>query len=169
MDSGAKEVKSELSRGSIFSMYLPASDAQEEEASPSFAPVESVRKGRILLMDDEEIVRMVASMMVKSLGHDITCTENGENAIAKFSEAMSSGRPFDVVILDLTVKGNMGGAQAAVELRQIDPAVKIIVSSGYSDSAAVSSYRSYGFAASLNKPYTIETLRDTLNNVLRRS
>jgi two-component system cell cycle sensor histidine kinase/response regulator CckA len=166
---GAMEVKSELSRGSIFSIYLPASDAQEEETSPSFAPVESVRKGRILLMDDEEIVRIVASMMVKSLGHDITCTENGENAIEKFSEAMRSGRPFDVVILDLTVKGNMGGAQAAVELRQIDPAVKIIVSSGYSDSAAVSSYRSYGFAASLNKPYTIETLRDTLNNMLRRS
>ncbi len=120
-------------------------------------------------MDDEEIVRLVATMMLKSLGHDVTCVENGEEAVEIFQDAVKSGRPFDVVILDLTVKGSMGGEQAAIKLHEIDPAIKLIVSSGYSENAVLSNYQAYGFAAYLDKPYTVEALRDCLNDLLSQS
>jgi CheY-like chemotaxis protein len=120
-------------------------------------------------MEDERIVRDIARQMIETLGHSVECAGDGEEALARFIQARESGMPFDVVSLDLTVKGGMGGEQAATKLREIDPTVKLIVTSGYSDNAVVSNYRSYGFEARLNKPYTIEALRESLNAVLLQS
>ena len=161
---GVIEVSSEPNKGSTFSICLPSAEAGEEEARTSVPAVD--RKGKILLMDDEEMVRAVAMEMIDALGHEAMCAADGDDAIEKFRQAGESGMPFDIVILDLTVKGGMGGEQTIRKLLEIDPHVRAIVSSGYADTPVVSDYRSYGFAAFLNKPYRIDALRDSLNALL---
>jgi two-component system cell cycle sensor histidine kinase/response regulator CckA len=163
---GMIEVASELNEGSAFSIYLPASEP-EDEKKPQVRAVTPARRGKILVMDDEDIIRNVAQTMIESLGHAADCAATGEEAIAKFAEAMNAGKPFDVVILDLTVRGGMGGEQAVSGIRKMDPAAKTIVSSGYADNPVVSDYRSYGFDAFLNKPYMIDALGESLNTLLK--
>ncbi|MDA8387110.1 MAG: PAS domain S-box protein [Nitrospiraceae bacterium] len=165
---GAIEVESGENRGSVFSIYLPAAQGGKEEETPASA-AEAARRGRILVMDDDEMVRDVAMRMISGLGHEGESAENGEDAVRRFRQAMDAGRPFDIVILDLTVRGGMGGEQAIRRLREMDPSVKAIVSSGYSDSPLVSNYRAYGFAAVLNKPYVLAAMTESLNALLRRS
>ncbi len=162
---GTIEVASEVNRGTTFSIYLPASTAEEEDEIPA-APSASARKGKILVMDDEDIIRDVVQAMIESLGHAAECAATGEEAIGRFAEALNAGRPFDIVILDLTVKGGMGGEQTVSRIREMDPAVKAVVSSGYADDPIISDYRSHGFDAFLDKPYMIDVLRDTLNALL---
>jgi CheY-like chemotaxis protein len=164
---GMIDVKSETGKGSTFSIYLPAREAWDalpkETRDVAAAPA---RKGRILVMDDEELVRDVAMGLIDALGHEVECAENGEVAIDKFRQARESGNPFDIVILDLTIKGGMGGEEAIGKLREIDPGVAAIVSTGYSDNPVVSDYRSYGFTTYLNKPYTIHSLKESLDSLL---
>jgi CheY-like chemotaxis protein len=160
---GAILVESEPDRGSTFSVYLPASGVVEAEPGPTVSKGVGTRRGRILLMDDEEMVRKVAQEMLATLGHDIVSAEDGRKAIELFRQAREAGSPFDLVILDLTVKGGMGGEEAIRKLRDIDPDVKAVVSSGYADSPVVADYRAYGFSAVLNKPYRIDGLRKCLN------
>jgi CheY-like chemotaxis protein len=107
--------------------------------------------------------------MIASLGHEVTTAAHGEEAIGLFLGAKKAGKPFDIVVLDLTVKNGMGGEETIRRLREIDPAVKAVVSSGYSDAAVLGEYRSYGFSASLNKPYRLGDLRDCLLSLLQRS
>ena len=162
---GAIEVESEEGKGSVFSIYLPAAEAgSQERTTASVSGPEG--RGKILIMDDDEMVRDVALKMITGLGHEAESAENGEEAIGRFKNAMDAGRPFDVVILDLTVRGGMGGEQAIRELRKMDRYVKVIVSSGYADSPLVSNYRAYGFQAVLNKPYMLGALRESLNKLL---
>jgi len=118
-------------------------------------------------MDDEEVIRNIVGIMITSLGHEVEFAENGEEAVAKYSEALSSGRRFEIVILDLTIRGGMGGKETLHELLALDPRITAVVSSGYSDDDAVSEYRSHGFSARLTKPYEINTLKDTLNALLK--
>ncbi len=127
------------------------------------------RRGKILVMDDEEIIRHVMEEMIEELGYQVESAENGSDAIEKFRQAKEAGDPFDVVILDLTVKTGMGGEETVRVMRDIDPGVKAIVSSGYSDNAVVSNHRAYGFAAYLIKPYTVEALRDSIDSLLALS
>ncbi|NJD57607.1 MAG: PAS domain S-box protein [Nitrospirae bacterium] len=162
-------VSSEVNRGSTFTIYLPASTdtaIAEKAAAPETV---SVRKGRILLMDDEELVRDVAKEMIGALGHEAQCAPDGETAIGMYVRARESGTPFDVVILDLTVRGGMGGEETVRRLREIDPDVIAVVSSGYADNTVVADFRAYGFSAVLNKPYRISALRDCLNALIVQS
>jgi PAS domain S-box-containing protein len=162
---GAIEVDSQPDKGSTFSVYLPATEGGEEiTESPSFPAARP--KGKILIMDDEEIVRNAVCELVTALGHQVECAADGAEAVAKFTQARDSAAPFDVVILDLTVKGGIGGEQAIRKLREIDQGVKAVVSSGYGDNPVVANYRSYGFSACLNKPYLISELRDLLSSLL---
>lgn len=164
---GMIDVKSEAGKGSTFFIYLPARDAGEAPPGESRAGAAArSRKGRILVMDDEEQVRDVAMGLIDALGHNVECAENGEVAIEKFRQARNSGTPFDIVILDLTIRGGMGGEEAIGKLREIDPDVTAIVSTGYSDNPVVSEYRTYGFATYLNKPYTIHSLKESLDSLL---
>ena len=162
---GLIDVTSELGKGSTFYIYLPAVEAAREirETSAISAPV---RKGKILVMDDEEMIRNLASELIMVLGHDVELAENGEAAIEKYKSAMGSGKPFDIVILDLTIRGGLGGGDTFNRLRAIDPGVKAVVSSGYSDDAVIADYEKYGFRAQLAKPYKLKDLRDTLNELL---
>ena len=164
---GLIDVKSEMDRGSIFTIYLPAA-AGEDKASVSklTAPAAPVRAGKVLLMDDDQVIRDVGGEILKELGHDMVCAVHGEDAIKKYQVAMESGKPFDVVILDLTIRGGMGGAETLQELLLIDPEVKAVVSSGYSDDELLSKHQGQGFKAFLKKPYKVEDLRGILNKLL---
>lgn len=162
---GAINVFSKVGTGATFNIYLPAIKAEKDE---TLVPGPSVfsRKGKILVMDDEELIRSIAADMIKALGHEIEVAEHGEAAIDKYKTATESGSPFDIVILDLTIRGGMGGRETIERLNTVNPGIKAIVSSGYSDDAAVSDYNNYGFSARLTKPYKFEELRDTLNRLL---
>ncbi len=164
--NGFIDVTSRLGEGSVFTVYLPASQGGESPEPEGGIRV-GEETGNVLVMDDAEVVRDVAAGMIASLGHAVTTAESGEEAVALFSRAREEGRPFDIVVLDLTVKRGMGGEQTIRRLREIDPGVKAVVSSGYSDAAVVADYRSYGFTACLNKPYRLGELRDCLLCLLK--
>jgi CheY-like chemotaxis protein len=163
---GVIDAASEVNKGSSFTIYLPAIEA-DLAADYTQAPYSAgVRAGRILLMDDDEMIRDVARHMIESLGHEIASARDGEEAIAMFRQAEEAGSPFDIIILDLTVKGGMGGEEAIRRIREQSPTVKAVVSSGYADNPVVAAYRSYGFMAYLNKPYRIDDLRECLTRLL---
>lgn len=162
---GVIDAKSVCGKGTTFFVYLPAVEAKKKTARTSLVSA-TCRKGKILVMDDEEFVRNIARDLILSLKHEVELSERGEAAIEKYRAAMALGKPFDVVILDLTIRGGMGGKETIQRLREIDPKVKAIVSSGYSGDDIVSEYKNYGFEDRLIKPYTIETMRSTLNALL---
>lgn len=163
---GIINVKSKMGKGSTFSVWLPAMEAVEEKTDPLSAPAAAYRKGRILLMDDDEIVRDITGEMIRTLGHEVEFAVNGEEAIAKYHESLLQGRRFDVVILDLTIRGGMGGEAAIKALLKMDPDIKAVVSSGYAENVAISEYEALGFKARLSKPYSINGLNYTLNCLL---
>jgi PAS domain S-box-containing protein len=159
-------VSSELNRGTTFTIFLPASTDAGVEAKAVPAAIAGGRKGKVLLMDDEEMIRSIAKEMIKALGHEVETAEEGNAAIEMFRHAREAGSPFDVVVLDLKVKGGMDGEATIQKILEIDPDVKAVVSSGYEDSPIISNYRAYGFSAFLNKPYKIDALKDCLNAYL---
>ncbi|HWR73659.1 MAG TPA: PAS domain S-box protein, partial [Nitrospirota bacterium] len=163
---GMIDVRSEAGKGSTFTIYLPATAAVSQPVAPRPAAAQSLRRGKVLVMDDEDVVRMVAGELIDQLGHEAGFASDGESALKMCQTAKELGRPYDVVVLDLTIRGGMGGVETIKKLREIDPDVKAVVSSGYSDDDAVSEYRKHGFRAFLKKPYDLEELRTILNTLL---
>jgi nitrogen-specific signal transduction histidine kinase/ActR/RegA family two-component response regulator len=163
---GLIDVVSAPGTGTTFFIYLPAIEA-EREVDEVLSVSACIRNAKILIMDDEELVRNTACALIRSLGHEADVAVDGESAVSKYQAARESGSPFDIVILDLTVRGGMGGREAIERLRVIDPGVRAIVSSGYSDSDVIAAYQKYGFMACLAKPYDVENLRKALNTLLR--
>src|SRR5208283_1886752 len=137
---GVIHVSSKPGMGTSVNVYIPAVEADKE--GPQISELSPfIRKGRILLMDDEELIRDVAGRMIEVFGHEVEYAEHGEAAIEKYRAAMESGNPFDIVILDLTIRGGMGGKETVGKLLAVDPKIKAIVSSGYSNDTVVSDYR----------------------------
>jgi CheY-like chemotaxis protein len=160
-------VASELGKGSTFTVFLPATRAAQEPAATSVsARCTTGKKCRVLVMDDESVVRVVAGELLRELGHEAEFAEHGDSAIEKYRRAKADGRPFDIVILDLTIRGGKGGAETMRELLAIDPGVKAVVSSGYSDDEVVATYRQHGFRAFLKKPYDMKALGRMLDEVM---
>ena len=123
-------------------------------------------KKKILLMDDEVAIQGVISSVLAHEGYDVTCAKNGEEAIEFYREGKDNGSPFDAVILDLVVPKGMGGRETIGKLREIDPDVRAIVSSGYSDEPVMAAYRDYGFLGILPKPYRIQRLLFEVTRVI---
>ena len=117
-------------------------------------------------MDDEELIRETCESVLEFLGYATVLTANGDEAIQRYQQASLAGAPFDVVILDLTIVGGMGGKETIQHLLEIDPAVKAIVSSGYSHDSVMANFKDYGFCGVLAKPYTIEEMKVTLAQLL---
>jgi len=163
---GLIDVKSKIGKGSIFTIYLPAIKTAGISDSPEPATTAAIRSGRILIMDDEQMIRDIAGELIRTLGHEVEFATRGEEAIEKYGLAKSSEKSFDVIILDLTIRRGMGGAETVKKLLGVDPNVRAIASSGYSDDTIVSSHKEQGFKAFLKKPYNIENLREVLHNVL---
>jgi CheY-like chemotaxis protein len=163
---GVIDVKSQLDKGSEFHIYLPAVKGVAEGATGDLQISHPEWRGRVLLMDDEELVRVVAEKMLNALGHEVELAEDGEAAVRKYREARDSGNPFDVTILDLTVRGGMGGEWTIKRLIELDPETIVIVSSGYSEESILSNFKFHGFKDCLTKPYDIDDLRIKLNALL---
>ncbi len=163
---GMIDVRTKPGEGSAFTIYLPAIVGRGRLAAAVVPASSPQRAARILVMDDEEIIRTLSRELINALGHEVDVAKHGEEALEKYQTAIDAGIPFDIVILDLTVRGGMGGTETIQKLREIDPAVKAIVSSGYSDDAAIANHPALGFKAYLKKPYNIEQLRQALNPLL---
>jgi CheY-like chemotaxis protein len=127
----------------------------------------STGNGKILIMDDEEIIREVAGEMLKHFGYEVEFAKDGAEALEKYANAMKSGTSFDAVIMDLTIPGGMGGKEAVKKLIEIDPDVKAIVSSGYSSDPVITNFRQHGFAGIITKPYQVSELNEQVKNVLQ--
>jgi CheY-like chemotaxis protein len=125
-----------------------------------------MRRGKILVMDDEEIVRVVVSRLLQQCGFEAELAKDGAEMLKLFREAKESDRPFAAVILDLIIQGGMGGQEAIKHLLAYDPGVKAIVSSGYSHDPIMSNFREHGFTGFLPKPYKLEQLRRVLAEVV---
>lgn len=161
---GCISVGSVPGAGSVFHIYLPSSHQPVAAEETREKPVPGI--GRLLFMDDEEAVRIVAGQMLKTLGYSCEAAADGAEAVERYKRARDAGRPFDAVILDLTVIGGMGGAEAVKKLIEIDPKVKAIVASGYSNNPVLADYEAFGFAGVIAKPYSLQTLSWTLHSVL---
>ncbi|OPY13551.1 MAG: Blue-light-activated protein [Syntrophus sp. PtaB.Bin075] len=160
---GTITFSSESGQGTMFSFYLPA--VPEDSATVATGrPSLQTMKERILLMDDEEAVRNITSQLLTHLGYEVELAGNGEEAITRFGQAESAGRPFSQVMLDLTIRGGMGGFKTLQKLREINPEVRAIIVSGYTNDPIVEFFDEHGFNASLTKPFTIKQLQTALAN-----
>ena len=160
---GAITVESPPGRGARFTILLPASERPVVQEPVQPATVVRRQGGRVLLMDDDEMVAEVAQEMLQSLGYLTETAPSGETAIERFQAAEERGEPFDVVILDLTVAGGMGGAECVGHIRNIRPDVTVYVTSGYTDDSVLARFRDYGFNGVLPKPFGVADLRRVLN------
>ena len=158
-------IESEVGAGTTVSIYLPASEKPPESRRAGRSVLHK-GSGRILIMDDEELIRRLLLQTLELLGYEAECASDGAEAIASYQSARASGRGFAAVIVDLTVPGGMGGKETVIKLRAIDPSVKVILSSGYSDDSTISEFRKYGFADVLLKPWTPAQLSEALKRVL---
>ncbi len=156
---GGIEVESQPGEGSTFHIYLPACE-QAPVAAEAAAPQSS--SGRILIMDDEEVVREMISAMLQHHGYDTVLAADGVEALRLFDENAVNGTPFSAVILDLTIRGGMGGKETISEIRKRNPRIPAFVASGYADDAIVSRPREYGFTDSITKPFTRKVLIEIL-------
>ena len=161
---GLITVESELGSGTTFHIYLEASDREIAEERHPQRQLPTGR-GRILLMDDEEIVGEVVGEMLGQLGYRVVLARNGEQALERYRESLSSRELFDAVILDLTIPGGMGGKETVVRLREMDPDVRAVVSSGYSNDPIMGDFGKYGFSGVISKPYRLQELARVLNDV----
>ena len=163
---GHIEVVSELGRGTTFHFWLPAMRENQleipDEQTKTLAPM----TGRVLFMDDEAAIIAMARLLLQRLGFEVEVARDGAEAVQKFAAARTAGEPFDLVVLDLTVPGGMGGGEALEQLRLIDPGVKAIVSSGYSSDPVLANYRAYGFRGMVAKPYKVADFARELRAVL---
>ncbi len=158
-------VDSTTSEGATFHIYLPASSKKIRPKAEEQRML-LLGKGRILFMDDEQLVREIGGEMLRHLGYDVELAKDGAEAIRLYSAAMEAGEAFDAVIMDLTIPGGMGGTEAIHRLREIDPDVKAVVSSGYFSGPVASAYMDHGFKGVVAKPYRIEELSEVLNALL---
>jgi CheY-like chemotaxis protein len=159
---GALMVDSEPDRGSNFSFYLPASTSSLTAEPRNRVETPRARTGRVLLMDDDSEVAEVARDMLESLGYVVQIASSGADAIEQFRDAEFRGPAFDMVILDLTVPGGMGGREAVQHIRKIRPTVPAVVTSGYADDSVLARFEEYGFNGVLPKPFAIPDLRRAL-------
>ena len=164
---GHLDVESSEGVGTIFRVYLPASEKELEPAEVT-APEATVAAGfgRILVMDDEEVIREIAREILNHLGYQVDVCGDGSSALALYREALDSGNRYVAVIMDLTIQGGMGGKETMKALLAIDPAVKGIVSSGYSNDPILAHFREYGFSGMVSKPYTVRELQERLHELL---
>lgn len=164
--NGHIEVESELGKGTTFHIYLPVSTEQ--------APIEKEEEeqdiiygeGNILIMDDEKLIRELVQFLLIKIGYKTEVASHGEEAIELYKRSIETGKPFDAVIMDLTIPGGMGGEETIKKLLEIDPKVKAIVSSGYSNDPIMADYAKYGFSGVIAKPYKIKELSKVLHDII---
>jgi PAS domain S-box-containing protein len=152
--------------GSTFHIYLPGYQRDLAVDDQSGRANIQEKRGRVLLMDDEEMILEITAEILGTLGYQVVFARDGDEAVRLYRESKDSGQPFHAVILDLTIPGGMGGKEAIQKLIEIDPHVKGIVSSGYSNDPVMADFRKYGFSGIISKPFLIEELNEALRTVI---
>ncbi len=163
---GLLRAQSHPGDGATFYVYLPASPGFETVEAQTQVHRGASGEGRVLVMDDEQTLRDVVADCLVELGYRAETAPDGLTAVERYRGAMLEGDPFDVVILDLTVRGGMGGAEALAELKKLDPEVRAIASSGYSNDPVMARHREYGFVDILPKPYRFAMLARAMRGVI---
>ncbi len=172
---GSIAVESEIGDGTIFSIYLPASQKEivlNEMNEFDIRPVEEKKDEngdsnvKVLLMDDEYTIRVILSEQLRSLKYVVEAVKEGTEAIRLYKAAREAGKPYDVVVMDLTISGGMGGKETIEKLLEIDPEVRAVVMSGYANDPIMANYKEYGFKGVLAKPHDIRVLDKTLRDVI---
>ncbi len=159
-------VESDPGVRTTFTLLLPAAEHPVPTLASATPTPTPKPHHRILVMDDEDMVRTLLSKMLARVGYDVEAVADGAAAVAAYSDAQARSRPFDLVIMDLTIPGGMGGQEAIQRLLEIDPNVKAIVSSGYSENPVMADHKAYGFCGVAPKPYTFEQLNSALQKAL---
>ena len=162
---GILRVESERGVGTEFTIKLPVATDAPAIKIPSLVRQAVTGKMKILIMDDEAMIQNLGVEMCQILDHQADVAEDGKAALRLYQEAMASGLPFDLVIMDLTIPGGMGGQEAVTELLRIDPTARVIVSSGYSNDPVMSHFKAHGFVGKLVKPFTLEDLKGAISEV----
>jgi PAS domain S-box-containing protein len=165
--NGYIDIQSEIGKGTVFTVYLPATDEKPIDFEKQQNDKENINQSaKILVMDDEEMIRELASDMIDNFGFEVDTASTGQETIEKYKESLEENAPFDLIIMDLTIPGGMGGKDAIPHILKLNPEAKVIVSSGYSSGETLSNYKELGFIAMIAKPYTIEKLQKILLEVL---
>ena len=158
--------ESKQGESSIFTFYLPAVQLKEQIEQKPIESAKAKAQCSILVMDDEESLREVAKNLLTHLGHNVICVADGEQAIKKYKQAKNTETPIDLIIMDLTIPGGMGGKEAVKEILAINPKAKVLVSSGYSNDPIMANYKKYGFSGAMVKPYQLEELKKIVDQVI---
>ncbi len=167
--NGDITVDSKPNQGATFTILLPAAEetgpwtVENALEEPESADVSSTR---ILVLDDEAFIREVIGAMLKKMGCEVSFAAEGEGAVRSYREALRDGAAYDVVIVDLTIPGGMGGKEAAREILRIDPDAKIMISSGYATDPVMTNYEKHGFKGVVIKPYRFKSLKTEMQRVL---
>jgi len=168
---GYLTVQSKPGQGATFSIYLPASPvaaiATSATKQPPESPATPITSARVLVIDDEPILRELLKAQLAALGHETVLAADGAEGIRMYQELRAAGTPVDLVITDLTIPGGMGGKEAAQLLLQKDPRARLIVYSGYSNDPVMANFRDYGFRAALPKPFNIEELEKAMKEAFQ--
>lgn len=162
--NGHVTLESKQGFGTTFYIYLPASPEKLDIAKRDKMLMRG--HGRVLVMDDEDMVRLITGKMLYQLGYAAEFVQNGDEAIKVYTKAKKSSKGFDAVIMDLTIPGGMGGKETIKKLIDVDPQVKAVVASGYVHDPVMSEYKEYGFCGAVPKPFTIEELGKLLQSIL---
>jgi len=163
-------VESEPGKGTIFELYLPASETKNIKHKDKLneKTTQNQHPAKILIMDDEESVCMVITEALRMLGYSAESAVNGQEATELYKKSLHIGEPFDIIVMDLTVPGGMGGKEAVIEMLKINPDAIVIVSSGYASDPVMANYSQYGFKGVIAKPYTIENLQQIITQLLKK-
>ena len=163
---GHLAVESKKGSGTIFYIYLPAARSPITDQCQKNSQTATDQKNlKILVMDDEKIVLDISKHLLIHLGHEVGTARDGNEAVAEFRKAMENNRPYSTIIMDLTIPGGLGAQDTISRLKQLDPGIKVIIASGYTNAPEMVNFADYGFDGAIVKPYDIEGLKNILKTI----
>lgn len=166
---GTIHAESEVGVGTTFDLYLPALPARHVMTPSAAEPPIACGTGRILIMEDDETLHDVVGHALAEFGYEVVFTHDSDETLSTYQQALGTDDSFDAIVLDLTIPGGMGGRETLSKLLVIDPQVKAIVASGYSNDPILVTFQQYGFCGAIAKPYRAEQLHHILHQAIHAS